>query len=371
MRIEQIVLYHIRMRLKSSVSTSFGTILDKDSVVVEVRDTEGVVGWGEAPAFWTPWYSEETIRTVLLIMEDFLIPRLGNQEIGSPDQVTKIFAPIQRNNMAKAGLESAIWDLFAQRSHIPLAAAIGGARQQIEVGVVVGILPTVRDTLDLIEKYLVEGYKRVKLKIKPGKDIEFVRAIRKTFSQLPLAVDANGSYSFADISALRELDQFELMMMEQPFASGELINHAKLQAILKTPICLDESIVTFDDVKNAIALNSCRMICAKMSRLGGIAATKLVHDFCRKQDIPIMCGGMFESGIGRAHNIALSTLESFTIPGDISSSSRYWERDIIEPEVMVMQGKIAITDGPGLGYKVNMEQLEKATLAKKIFTLNA
>jgi len=365
LEIGQINLHHIRMRLRTPVSTSFGTIWDKDSVLVEIRDTDGVVGWGESPAFWIPWYSEETIRTVLHVMEDFLIPRLLHQDIEHPNQAAGIFAPVQRNNMAKAGLESAIWDLYAKRHNLSLAKVLGGTKQKIEVGVVVGIQPTVQETLKIVEAYLMEGYKRVKLKIKPGQDIQFVKAVSASFPQLPISVDANGSYCSADLPILCELDQFGLAMIEQPLAAGDLVEHAKLQTMLKTPVCLDESAATFEDIKNAAALASCKIVSVKMSRLGGIAATKQVNDFCRDRNIPIWCGGMFETGIGRAHNIALSTLDNFTMPGDLSGSSRYWERDLIEPEVVVKQGEIEVSDKPGIGYDVNLEQLEKITLFKK------
>ena len=367
MKIEEITLYHVGMRLKTPVVTNFGSIIDKDSVLVKIRDTDGFIGWGEAPAFSIPWYSEETIGTVLHIMEDFLIPLLLHQEIDDPNTVFELFVPIQRNNIAKAGLESAIWDLYAKRHHIPLAKVLGGNKKKIEVGVVVGIQATVQDTLKLVESYVAEGYKRVKLKIKPGCDIRFVKAVKEVFPHLPISVDANGSYRFSDLPILQELDRYGLSMIEQPLTAGDLIDHAKLQAVLKTPLCLDESVATFEDVRNAAEFASCRIISLKMSRLGGLAATKRVHDFCRERNIPVWCGGMFETGIGRAHNIALSTLDNFTLPGDLSGSSRYWERDLIEPEVFVKQGEIEVPVQPGIGYEVDLMQLEKVTRGKKTF----
>lgn len=367
LKIRQITLHHVRMRLKTPVSTSFGTICDKDSVLVEISDASGTVGWGEAPAFWIPWYSEETIRTVLYIMEEFLIPRLFQGEITHPRQVSEIFTPIQRNHMAKAGLESAIWDLYAKRLNLPLATMLGGTKQRIEVGVVAGIQSTVQETVKIVENYLIEGYKRVKLKIKPGVDVQVVKAVCAAFPQASISADANGSYSLADLRILCELDQCGLAMIEQPLAAGDLVEHAKLQAAIKTPVCLDESAATFDDIKNAAALGSCRIVSLKMSRLGGIAATMQVNNFCRDRNIPIWCGGMFETGIGRAHNIALSTLDNFSLPGDLSGSSRYWERDLIEPAVVVNQGEIEVSDQPGIGYQVDLKQLERVTIFKKIF----
>ena len=367
MKIEEITLYHVRMRLKTPVNTSFGSIVEKDSVLVKVKDADGLDGWGEAPAFSIPWYSEETIGTIIHIMGDFLIPRLLHNEIKNPDDVYELFLPIQRNCMAKAGLESAIWDLYAKRHAISLAKAIGGNKKKIEVGVVVGIQRTVQEMLKVVETYVKDGYKRVKLKVKPGSDALFIKAFKNAFPQIALSVDANGSYCLADLGILRELDQYGLTMIEQPFAPGDLIDHAKLQAMLKTPVCLDESAATFQDIRNAAELASCRIISLKMSRLGGIAATKRVHDFCRERNIPVWCGGMFETGIGRAHNIALSALDNFTLPGDLSGSSRYWEEDLIEPEVVVKQGEIAVPVKPGIGYELNNKALEKATLSKKIF----
>ena len=365
MKIRYIALHHVRMRLKTPVVTSFGSIIDKDSVLAEVQDSDGITGWGEAPAFWLPWYSEETIGTILHIMENFLIPRLAGQQIEHPRQVNGMFAPVQRNHMAKAGLESAVWDLYAKRQQQPLTAVLGGTKRKLEVGVVVGMQATVGDTVNLIESYLVDGYKRIKLKIKPGQDIEPVKHIRKTFPGLVLSVDANGAYTLADIQVLRELDQFQLAMLEQPFAAGEFIDHAKLQARLQTPICLDESIATLADARLAAELASCRIISIKMSRAGGIAAAQQVHDFCLKRKIPVWCGGMFETGVGRAHNIALSTLANFSIPGDISGSSRYWEADVIEPEVVVTQGEITVGEQPGIGYQVKRRQLKKITVQTK------
>lgn len=367
MKLGRIALHHVRMRLKTPVSTSFGNITDKDAILVEVQDADGITGWGETPVFRLPWYSEETIGTSLHVMEEFLIPRLLQQEFRHPGEVDGIFKPVQRNHMAKAGLESAVWDLYAKRIHQPLATVLGGRRQQIEVGVVVGIQPSVGETEKQIENYLINGYKRIKLKIKPGQDVEPVRQIRKAYPKLPLSVDANGSYLLADIRVLQELDQLDLAMVEQPLAAGDFLGHAKLQAELKTPLCLDESIATFEAARLAAGLNSCRIISIKPSRMGGLAPAKQLHDFCLASSIPIWCGGMFETGIGRAHNIALSTLENFSLPGDISASARYWDCDVIEPEIVVKYGQIQVSDCPGIGYEINRNQLKKVTLQTKEF----
>lgn len=250
-----------------------------------------------------------------------------------------------------------------------MAQALGGTRKRVPVGVVIGLQGDLSAAIHLIERYLADGYQKVKLKIKPGQDIELVRGVRREFPDLPLAVDANGAYQSSDGPLFQQLDECGLTMIEQPFQAGDLINHAKLQARLNTPLCLDESITTLADLKNAVELGSCRVMNIKMSRVGGLTPAQQAHDFCLQRNIPIWCGGMFESGIGRAHNIALASLENFKLPGDLSASARYWDRDIIEPEVIVNQGEISVPDRPGIGYQVNWDQLEKVTLRKKTIKL--
>jgi O-succinylbenzoate synthase len=356
------------MPLKTPVGTSFGTIGDKDAIVVEVQDADGTTGWGEAPAFAIPWYTEETIGTVWHMLEDFLIPLCFQRNWTHPKEVAAAFTAIQRNNIAKAGLESAVWDLYAKREGKSLAAVLGGRKKKIEVGVVIGLQASMKDTFRWIEHYLDQGYKRIKLKIKPGHDVEPIRATRRQFPDLSVSVDANGAYTLADESIFQQMDTFDLSMIEQPLASGDLLDHAKLQAKLRTPLCLDESIAAAQDIQHALAFRSCRIINIKMSRIGGLASAINLHDYCQERHIPVWCGGMFETGIGRAHNIALSSLANFTMPGDISASSRYWDTDIIEPEVTVQKGEIQVPEGLGIGYAVNNKQLEKMTVMKKTFS---
>lgn len=365
--ISKVILHKLKMKLKSPFETSFGKFQEKEFFVVEVVDEIGRTGWGESVAFSSPWYSEETVKTNEHMMEDFLIPLLLKAPISHPNEVRERFLKIRRNPMAKAALEGAVWDLYARIQKVPLWKALGGTKKEIEVGVSIGIQPTVTDLLKLIESYLEEGYKRIKVKIKPGNDVEMLREIRKHFPNIPLMADANSAYGLKDIDHLKKLDEFHLMMIEQPLAHDDIIDHARLQKEIDTPICLDESIHSLEDAKKAVELGSCKIINIKIGRVGGLSEAIDIHHYCKSNDIPVWCGGMLEAGIGRAHNIALTTLDHFILPGDTSGSSRYWEEDIIEPEVTVNNGYISVPMDPGIGYKVNRQTLEKYTVDKKEF----
>lgn len=355
------------MMLNHPFSTSFGTVQEKDFYITEIIDNEGNSGFGESVAFTSPWYTEETVQTNLHIMEDFLIKILQDSKISHPSEVSELFKPIKRNNMAKAALETAIWDLYAKRKKIPLYQAIGGHKKQIEAGISIGVQPTTTDLIQTISTSVKSGYKRVKIKIKPGYDIKVLQEVRKHFPNLPLMADANSAYTLDDINHLKQLDSFNLMMIEQPLAHDDIVDHATLQSAIQTPICLDESINSFADARKAIQLGSCKIINIKIGRVGGLYEAKRIHDYCQKQGIPVWCGGMLEAGIGRAHNIALATLSNFTLPGDIGGSSHYWQKDIIDPEVIVSHGQISISDQPGIGYQMNREELKRVTKDVKVF----
>ena len=271
--------------------------------------------------------------------------------------------------MAKAALEGAVWDLYAKRTHQTLASALGGDKKEIEVGISIGIQKSVEKLLSLIDGYVKEGYKRIKVKIKPGWDVDVIRAIRERFPDVPLMADANSAYSLEDAALLKQLDEFNLTMIEQPLASDDIIDHATLQKQLKTPICLDESIHSLEDARKAVELGSCGIINIKIGRVGGLTESKKIHDYCESKGIPVWCGGMLESGIGRAHNVAITTLSNFIMPGDTAGSERYWERDIIDPEVIVENGYITVPDEPGIGYEPNLERIEKFTVNKKVYNL--
>ena len=368
MKIKEITLRHLNMRMKSPFSTSFGTFQDKEFILLEAKDENGNIGWGESVAFSSPWYSEETLRTNWHMLEDFIIPALLNKEIKHPDEVSEHLSFIRKNNMAKSTIEGAYWDLYSQEKGIPLATALGGKKKEIEVGISIGIQNTVDDLLKLIDGYVAEGYKRMKVKIKPSWDVEVMREIRKHFPNVPLMADANSAYTLKDIDLLKKLDEFDLMMIEQPLASDDIIDHAKLQKEISTPVCLDESIHSYDDTRKAIELGSCQIINIKIGRVGGLTESKKIHDLCEKEQIPVWCGGMLESGIGRAHNIALTTLSNFILPGDTAGSSRYWERDIIDPEVVVENGFITVPDKPGIGYEPNRETIKQFTVFEKVYS---
>jgi len=365
MKIKDVTIRQLQMRLKTPFKTSFGTLSTKNFLLLEAKAEDGTVGWGESVAFDTPWYTEETMRTTWHMLEDFLIPLILNKELSHPDEVTDIFSPIRKNNMAKSALEGAVWDIYAQQTNQSLAAAIGGTKDKIEVGISIGIQKSVEDLVALVDGYVKEGYKRIKVKIKPGWDVHVLRTLRENFPDTHIMADANSAYSLEDLDHLKQLDAFDLMMIEQPLASDDIIDHAKLQKEIKTPICLDESILSLEDARKAIELGSTKVINLKIGRVGGITEAKKIHDHCAAKGIPVWCGGMLESGIGRAHNIALTALPNFILPGDTAGSSRYWEKDIIFPEVVAKNGYIDVPQTAGIGYEVDMDAVEAFTAAKK------
>jgi o-succinylbenzoate synthase len=366
--IRKVTLHRLAMNMITPFTTSFGTMQEKEFFVIEVEDETGCIGWGESVAFTSPWYSEETVETNKHVMEDFLIPLLFESPIQHPDELTDRFKSIRRNNMAKSGLEGAVWDLYAKRNNLPLFKALGGVKQQIDVGISIGIQPTVDDLLRIVDGFINEGYKRMKIKIKPGHDYEMLKEVRKRFPDTLLMADANSAYTLKDIDMLKRLDELNLMMIEQPLAHDDIVDHAKLQAAISTPICLDESIHSLEDARKAVELGSCKIINIKIGRVGGLTEAKKIHDYCAENDISVWCGGMLEAGIGRAHNVAITTLPQFIMPGDTAGSSRYWVKDIIDPEVVVINGVINVPEKPGIGYEVNREVLESFRIEKFVHT---
>lgn len=365
MKIVNITIRQLKMKLKDPFTTSFGTFTDRDFLVLEAQDQDGTIGWGESVAFHSPWYNEETLQTNWHMLEDFLIPLLLNKEIHHPDEVSELFAPIRKNNMAKSTIEGAVWDIYAQQTNQSLASALGGTRDKIEVGISIGIQQSIEELVELVDGYVKEGYKRIKVKIKPGWDVEVMRILRDTFPDVAMMADANSAYRLEDAELLKQLDAFNLTMIEQPLASDDIIDHAQLQKLLETPICLDESIHSFEDARKAVELGSTKIINIKIGRVGGLTEAKKIHDYCEANGIPVWCGGMLESGIGRAHNVALTTLSNFTLPGDTASSNRYWDKDIIKPEVVSENGYINVSQAAGIGYEINREAVESFTVAKK------
>ncbi|MFB5582358.1 o-succinylbenzoate synthase [Bacillus albus] len=360
MEIKKATLHITEMPLVIPFTASYGTYEKRESIVIELEDTDGYIGFGEVVAFSEPWYTEETVKTALHVLQDFLLPDLLKAEISHPNEVPGLFQHIKRNRMAKAGIEGAVWDLYAKRQKKSLATLLGGTRTEIEVGVVIGI-NTTPVMLKQIEKYAEEGYERFKVKIKPEHDYELLKEIRKEFPHIPLMADANSAYTLADTEKLKRLDEFQLMMIEQPLADYDFLDHAQLQKKIETPICLDESIHSLEDARVAIMLGSCQIVNIKPGRVGGLTESIQIHDYCMEHNIPVWCGGMVEMGISRAQNVALASLPNFTIPGDISASSRHWERDIISPEVMLEGGKVTVPQSVEADYEVDRGRLAEIT----------
>jgi O-succinylbenzoate synthase len=362
MKLDQIELREIQMPLVSFFETSFGRTTQRRILLVRVF-SEGVVGYGEATSPEGPFYNHESTGTAWHILHDFVIPRVLQASIQSPADTAAILKPIRGHSMAKAAVETALWDLHARQSGKPLHELLGGTRRSIDCGVSIGIQDSVGDLLKKIEKEVTAGYQRIKIKIKPGWDLEIVREVRRHFPSILLMCDANSAYTLRDIELFKRLDEFKLLMIEQPLAWNDIIDHIQLQKAIQTPICLDESILDAEDARKAIDSGACRIINIKLGRVAGHTEAKKVHDICKAHSIPVWCGGMLEAGIGRAHNIAMSTLQNFSLPGDVSASQRYFHRDIIDPEVEVdRQGRIHVLDSPGIGFEPNMKRIEAVTV---------
>jgi O-succinylbenzoate synthase len=370
MIIERIELKRLKMPLKSPFATSFGSMVEKDFFLVCVHGG-GEVGYGESTAMPFPFYNEETTETVGYMIQTYLIPLLREKPLRTPEEVQERFANIRRHHMAKAALEGAVWDLYCKQQGISLSKALGGTKDEIAVGVSIGIQPSIAALLKRVEMYLEQGYQKIKVKIKPGWDLEPIRAIRNHFGDdIPLMADANSAYTLKDVERLKQLDSFGLMMIEQPLAHDDIIDHATLQNQLDTPICLDESIHSAEDARKAIELGSCRILNIKIGRVGGLTEAKRIHDLCQARGVPVWCGGMLEAGVGRAHNIAITSLANFTIPGDTSASDRYWERDIVQPPIqMVRPGFLAVPKGAGIGYELDPEAVERYQISAESFEL--
>src|SRR5437660_5022901 len=368
MKIEAVTLREIQMPLVHFFETSFGRTYSRRILLVAVH-ADGVNGWGECVAGEDPFYSSEWIDSVWPTITRYLAPALLGPAIESGREVPALFAKVRAHRMAKAALENAVWDAEAQAKQQPLWKLLGGTRREIPCGVSIGIQDSVDQLLDKIQTELASGYRRIKVKVKPGWDVNVLEKIRSRWADITLSCDANSAYTLDQTEHLRSFDQFNLLMIEQPLWDDEIYYHARLQKQLRTAICLDESIVGARAAAFALEIGACRIINIKVGRVGGFTEAIKIHDICQKQNIPVWCGGMLESGIGRAHNIALSTLENFRLPGDVSASKRYWEEDIIDPEVQVSaQGMIAVTNEPGRGYCVKEDLIEKLTVRKETLT---
>ena len=363
MLISRIELREINIPLIHFFETSFGRTTTRRIILARVADSDGAEGWGECTAGEGPFYSEEWAETAWPTLKEFLAPMVVGKQIDKAAAVFDLMKSVRGHRMAKAAIETACWDLEARRVGQPLWRHLGGVQEEIACGVSIGIQESPDALLEKIEREVSAGYQRIKIKIKPGWDIDIVRKVRERFPQIRLSGDANSAYSLNDVDLFRRLDEFDLMMLEQPLAHDDMFDHAELQKAISTPICLDESIKTPADAEHAIALGACRIINVKLGRVGGHAEAKRVEAIAREKNIPVWCGGMLESGIGRAHNIAMSTLAGFTLPGDVSASARYWHEDVIDPPVTVAaSGTIRAPDKPGIGFEVNHARVDRLTV---------
>ena len=354
------------MPLVHFFETSFSRTYERDMVLVEVV-ADGISGWGEVTAGENPFYNEEWTESAWLLLKNFIAPRVLGKSLESASDVFPLTKHIRGHYMARGGFEVAVWDLEARRNNQPLYRQIGGgARREIPCGVSIGVQDTLDQLLEKIDTELSAGYQRIKMKIKPGGEGHAVAAVRERLPQSKLMADANSAYTLADIDHLRRLDEFDLMMIEQPLSHDDIIDHARLQAQLSTPICLDECIRTVRHAEQAIEMQACGIINIKLGRVGGFAQAKRIHDVALAAGIPVWCGGMLEAGIGRAHNIALATLPNFLLPGDVSASKRYWKRDIIVPPVdTTPEGTIAVRDEPGFGYELDHDWIRQVTVREE------
>ncbi len=365
MKIQAITLREIQMPLVQFFETSFSRLYHRRILLVTVH-SDGADGWGECVSGEDPFYSSEWIDSSWVTIQHHLAPMLIGAELERGDQTPARFAKVRRHRMAKAALENAVWDAEARQKKVPLWKLLGGSRREIICGVSIGIQDSVEQLLGKIETELAAGYRRIKLKVKPGWDLNVLEKVRARWPDIVLSCDANSAYRMDDVEHLRQFDRFNLLMIEQPLWNDDIYYHAQLQKQLKTAICLDESIESARDAAMALELEACRILNIKVGRVGGFSEAKKIHDLAEAKNIPVWCGGMLESGIGRAHNIALSSLSNFRLPGDVSASKRYWKEDIIEPEVAVSpQGTIPIQDVPGTGYRIREDLIEKLTVRKE------
>ncbi|MDX1616955.1 MAG: o-succinylbenzoate synthase [Candidatus Promineifilaceae bacterium] len=374
MRIERIDLYHIKQQLVSPFVTSFGSQQDRHCLLLTMH-SQGMSGWGECVANSDPGYSYETVQTAWHILSDFLIPAVVGRQIDEPEDLGGLFAKVRGHPLAKAALDQAAWDLTAQRDGLSMAAKLAApyredARRRVKVGVSVGIQPSIDDTLRVIEEYLAQGYARIKLKIRPDHDVQLARQARNAFPDTAIMLDANSAYRLRDAPLFAEMDSLDLLMLEQPLGHDDIYDHSLLQPLIATPLCLDESIHSADHARYALALGACDIINIKPGRVGGWTEARFVHDLCRDAGVPVWCGGMLETGVGRAGQLALAALPAFTLPGDISATARYYHQDVAEPAFALNpeDSTITVPSGPGLGIRVNQKRLKQASIRQTTFT---
>jgi O-succinylbenzoate synthase len=366
MKIDAVELRVLKMRLLQPFRTSFGVQQGRYPLLVRL-DIDGRSHWGECVAGEGPWYSYETVETAWQILKGYLLPAVIGRDLANVDSLETLLAPVRGHHMAKACLEMAFTAALAEHARKPLAKFLGGVRDRVETGVSIGIQATVDELLDSIGVHLAQGYKRIKIKIEPGWDLIAIGAVREHYPEITLMADANSAYSLDDAAHLAQLDRFGLLMLEQPLAAGDLVDHAALQRQIRTPVCLDESIESARDARQALQLGACRVINIKPGRVGGFAESRRIHDIAGSAGVPVWCGGMLETGIGRAGNVALATLPNFRLPGDISASDRYWAEDIVEPPFVLQRGAtIPVPTRWGLGVRVKVDLVERLTVRREM-----
>jgi len=364
MIIEKVILYHIRLQLRSPFETSFGRSESRDCIILKVF-SDGLASFGECVADWDPGYSYETVQTAWHILRDFIIPPLIGKESPTPKAFQVEMAKIRGHRMAKAGMEMALWDLLGKRDGQSLRQLLGGTRSQVDVGVSVGIQPSTGELVKVVENYLTQGYRRIKIKIKPGRDCVDTQAVRQACPHIRLQVDANSAYTLSSADSLKPLDALDLLLIEQPLADDDMWDHHYLQAKFSTPICLDESIHSARHARQAIEMEACRIINIKAGRVGGLSEALAIHDLCLSRQIPVWCGGMLETGVGRASNLALASLPGFSLPGDISATERYYYEDITEQSFTLNpDSTINVPTQPGLGVTINHKNLARFCITR-------
>ncbi len=366
MRIDQVTLRLVRLPLVRTFRTSSSTKSHIDHILVHIRTTDGGAGWGESASPSDPYYCPETTETCWHILRDFLVPSVLGKDWETPADLVRLFGPIKGNGFARAGLEMAAWDALARSRDVALSQLIGGTRTEIASGVSLGIERDIPALVDQVERFVAEGYRRIKLKIAPGWDVEPVRAVRVRFPDVPLQVDANSAYSLEHVRIFQTLDDFGLLLIEQPLAHDDIIDHAQLQGQIQTPVCLDESIHLADDARKALDLGACRVINIKVSRVGGLGEAKRIHDLCLSRGVPVWCGGMHEFGVGRAANVAIASLPGFTLAGDVSGSDKYYHEDLVEPPITAERGLVQVPTTPGIGHEPILSRIERQTLRQLV-----
>ncbi len=359
MKIKSAKIYHIVLPMKFAFVTGFGEIKERDAVLVRLETSDGVVCWGESAALAAPLYLEETVQTCIHILKDFLLPRLKERDI-SPEEFAQEIGFIRGNNLAKHGVETALWSIKSEMEGKSVSHLLGGVREGVPVGESVGMTETVEQLLAIVQKRLDEGYQRIKLKIKPGHDFDYVKSVRDAFPKIQIMVDGNSSYKLSQIDDLKRLDELDLLMMEQPLGYDDIVDHAKLQKEIRTPICLDESIIHAEDARKAIELGACKVINVKPGRVGGLVESKKINELAKKHGIRLWCGGMLETGIGKAYNLAVASLSEFSLPADIVPTTTFFNEDVTVPDLVVSnKGEIEVPKTAGLGFEVREDKVQK------------